>query len=394
MTGARYLQTTAAIRERCGQLLSLADKGELGHFVLHRDKLPETARLVSEVIRANYPSLEVPFHSRYRHLSVGGRDRVGELAAKHAHLPADERARREFDLVVTSVLLDAGAGAAWSYREQGTGTVYARSEGLGVASYDLFASGAFSEDGSASASKAGLAAFSSEKLRQGFQASGTNPLEGLEGRTSLLRQLGETAGRPGELFDAVVAGSHNKTIEAHAVLTEVLRRFGGIWPGRVELEGINLGDVWRHSRIESKDEPTRGLIPFHKLSQWLTYSLLEGFERYGYTLAGVDQLTGLAEYRNGGLFLDGGVIELRDPEAATRAHAPSSELVIEWRALTVTLLDALQPLICAELGLSRETFPLAKVLEGGTWAAGRKLAKQMRPNADPPLRIESDGTVF
>jgi hypothetical protein len=69
-------------------------------------------------------------------------------------------------------------------------------------------------------------------------------------------------------------------------------------------------------------------------------------------------------------------------------------LVIEWRAMTVALLDRLRPLVAKELGLSLEDFPLARLLEGGTWAAGRRLAKQLRANGSPPISIVSDGTVF
>ncbi len=90
---------------------------------------------------------------------------------------------------------------------------------------------------------------------------------------------------------------------------------GPIWPGRIRLDGISLGDTWRHPAIKRSDE-TNGLIPFHKLSQWLTYSLVEPLQDAGVTVTDFDGLTGLAEYRNGGLFVDAGVIVLRDPSAA------------------------------------------------------------------------------
>jgi hypothetical protein len=38
--------------------------------------------------------------------------------------------------------------------------------------------------------------------------------------------------------------------------------------------------------------------------------------------------------------------------------------------------------------------PLAKILQGGTWAAGRKIARERRADGSPPLRVVSDGTVF
>jgi hypothetical protein len=44
--------------------------------------------------------------------------------------------------------------------------------------------------------------------------------------------------------------------------------------------------------------------------------------------------------------------------------------------------------------VSAGDFPLGALLEGGTWAAGRKLAKEKRSDSAPPLTIISDGTVF
>ena len=134
-------------------------------------------------------------------------------------------------------------------------------------------------------------------------------------------------------------------------------------------------------------------MPFHKLSQWLTYSLLEPLEWADVTVTGLDALTGLPEYRNGGLLLDGGVLVLKNLALATQAHTAGDECIVEWRALTVALLDELAPLVRAELGLTAAQMPLACVLEGGTWAAGRALAQRLR-GGTPPLNIVSDGTVF
>jgi hypothetical protein len=67
--------------------------------------------------------------------------------------------------------------------------------------------------------------------------------------------------------------------------------------------------------------------------------------------------------------------------------------VVEWRALTVALLDDLAPRVLARLGPAAAGLPLACVLEGGTWAAGRELAAERRGGL-PPLEIDSDGTVF
>jgi hypothetical protein len=108
-------------------------------------------------------------------------------------------------------------------------------------------------------------------------------------------------------------------------------------------------------------------------------------------IADRDAMTALPEYRNGGLLLDTGVLALRDPVLARGAHDAGSELVVEWRALTVALIDELAPSVRALLG--RPGLPLACILEGGTWAAGRELAFDLR-GGEPPLSVRSDGTVF
>ena len=63
-------------------------------------------------------------------------------------------------------------------------------------------------------------------------------------------------------------------------------------------------------------------------------------------------------------------------------------------ALTVASLDLIGNAIRKKLKMTSEELPLAKVLEGGTWHAGRKIAKEKRPGGEPPLNIVSDGTVF
>ena len=137
-----------------------------------------------------------------------------------------------------------------------------------------------------------------------------------------------------------------------------------------------------------------GLVPFHKLSQWLAYSLFEPLERAGITIVDSDALTGLAEYRNGGLFVDTGVLIPKYSEVTQRAHRPDSEIVVEWRALTIALLDRLAERLRSRLSLDTESLPLAKVLEGGSWKTGRQLARERRADGTPPIQIESDGTFF
>ncbi len=407
-----YLRTPEAIRERCAIILAAAREDRLDHFTLRPERLDGAAGYVAETIAANYPDLEVPTHSRWRHFAVGGRDRWAGLAAQLDGLSCEEVGRIRFDLAVTSVLLDAGAGADWRYREPSSGTTYARSEGLAVASFDLFASGAFSADPARPlrADAAGLAGVTESDLAKAFQVGPDNPLVGLEGRAALLRELGaalEAAPalfgsklpRVGALFDHLTRDAEPARdaepdgVGAAAILEAVLAGLGPIWPGRIALGEVNLGDVWRHPAVTTGDL-TDGLVPFHKLSQWLTYSLIEPLEDAGFAVTGVAALTGLPEYRNGGLLVDLGVLEPKHPGVFGKTHEIGSEVVVEWRALTVALLDELAPLVRARLGKTAAEWPLPKVLEGGTWSAGRRIARERRTGGGPPIAVASDGTVF
>jgi hypothetical protein len=401
---AAWLGTAEAVRSRCHVILALAEREALAHFAYFPERLPSAIDYVLAVIRENYPDLVIPFHSRWRHFSGGGRDRWQEIAAALGPASRDEMARVRFDLAIISVLLDAGAGPDWRYREAG-GETYTRSEGLAVASCALFRGGLFSAlpnspwrvDGTA------LSRLDSAALATALQVTPTNKLIGLDGRTSLLRRLGTTMlanpeffGDPprlGGLYDHLRRHAIADGLPAAAIFAAILQGLGPVWPGRLSLGGINLGDVWRHSAIRT-DDPSSGLIPFHKLSQWLAYSLIEPLEDAGITVTGIAGLTGLAEYRNGGLMIDLGVIAARDPALATKMLKPGDEAVVEWRALTVALLDRIAAGLRERLGLSAEALPLARVLEGGTWAAGRRAAAERRKGGTPPLRIESDGTVF
>lgn len=395
-----FLLSPKAIRERTKKLFDLTLENKT-HFEYHPKKMNETTEYVLKIIKKNYPTLDIPFHSRWGHFRVGQVDRVKKLNNTLLSLDAFERARVKLDLVITSVLLDAGAGAAWKFFEKETEKSFSRSEGLGVASFYMFLAGTMSSDKkSLRADKDGLKNISVENLKEAFQVSDKNPLIGAEGRALLLNNLSRALenktifkdGRPGNIIDYLTK-KYGKVIPATGILKAVLDGLGPIWPGRLTANGVNLGDVWQHSLL-GKPNSFESLVPFHKLSQWMTYSLMEPIMEAGVTVEGVENLTGLAEYRNGGLLIDSGLVTLRDPELLKKPWMPDSELIIEWRALTVYLLDQFSEAIQKAIGKSAKEFPLAKVLEGGTWWAGRFLAQEKRSSGDPPIMIKSDGTVF
>ena len=390
---ARSLLSASAVRERAHEMLAVALDDGLPEWRVALDRLPHTADAVARVIRDQYPTLKVPFHARWRHFNVRGRDLWAEMAEEAFWPDRAARARAAFDLCITSVLLDAGAGPDWSFLDGPTGSTSARSEGLGVASLRLFQSGALSATADDPLRADGLATFDAATLATAFQVSDSNPLVGLEGRAALLRRLGETVGRPGDLYDVIAARAVAGRLPAPAILDVLLDRLGPVWQGRLSLAGVPLGDTWRHPAIR-RDDATDGLVPIHKLSQWLAYSLIEPLQDAGLEVVDIDGLTGLAEYRNGGLFIDDGVLVLKDPADMDRTHAVGDPLVVAWRSLTVALLDRIAPLVRERLGLAEADFPLARVLEGGTWATGRRLAAERRAGGGPPLKITSDGTVF
>lgn len=394
---AAWLLSPEAIRARCGALMARIEAGGSAHWRWDEARWPELVSFVAGHIRENYPTLDIPYHGRLRHFSPGA------LASLEG---ADAAAM--LDLIVVSVLLDAGAGDGWRWVRPSDGTVWTRSEGLAEASAWMFAQGLFSatEGEPWRVDAAGLANLKLAELASGFQLGAENPMVGLEGRHGVLVSLGSAlaaqpelfvGGRPSGLLAALEARHPGaRVLPAAALLAVVIEGFGGIWPGRTALDGVNLGDVWPHeAAVGGGPAGTDGYVAFHKLSQWLTYSLFEPLEQAGWTITDADGMTGLAEYRNGGLLVDCGVLVARSPSALlAEEHATGGALVVEWRAATIVALDRLGEALRREFGLSAAQFPLVKVLQGGSWSAGRVAAKRERAGGGPPVRVERDGTVF
>jgi hypothetical protein len=395
------LLTLPLVRERCDNVTAAVSAGRGVHFTVERERLAVAADLVAGLTRERFPDLRVPYHSRWRHFEAGGIDRKAVLDRALAGLARAEAARARIDLTLASVLLDAGAGARWRYADADAGRVLARSEGLGVATFRAFLDGAFSarRGEPCRVDAEALLEMDEAALARMFQVTPDNPLVGLGGRLALMHRLGRVLGdpalfgyaaRPGVLFDVLTDEGARTDVAAADIVGALLKRLSGVWLTRSAEDGIALGDTWRHPAAGGAG-PGAGWVPFHKLTQWLAYSLFEPLEWAGVRITGKDALTALPEYRNGGLLIDTGVLALRDPADAARAWPVDSTLVVEWRALTVALIDELVPLVRARLGAP--SLPLACILEGGTWAAGRRLAQARRDGA-PPITLDSDGTVF
>jgi hypothetical protein len=399
----QHVFSPLTIRKKACEIFNLALSGKTS-FHLNLSKLEQVSRFVANLTLEKYPDLNIPFHSRWNHFHVGSVDRLQELSKCLEHLSPPQRTKAKIDLVVISVLLDAGAGIRWRYFEKETGMEFSRSEGLAVASLRLFLSGLFSSQKESPFQVHGdkLQQLTLQEFAQGLQVTEKNFLIGIEGRLKLFHNLGETLlqnseffgtdhPRIGNILDFFQEKSRGGNISAPQTLQAIQKSLGSIWPGRATINQINLGDVWPYSPL---GDGLSSLVPFHKLSQWLAYSLFEPLMEAGLTISHVGELTGLAEYRNGGLMIDSGLLILKEKDLAELSHHPGSPLVVEWRALTIALLDEIAKKVTDIFGKSPSDFPLVRVLEGGTWWAGRKIAAQLRKDGSPPLKIESDGTVF
>ena len=396
------LLTARAVRERCTSIGELALDKKTPWFRVNESNIDCCAEFVTDVCKLNYPGLDIPYHSRWRHFNVDGTDLWEHyLQQKIADISSATRTRTAIDLVFISVLLDAGAGPNWSFVDPVTGTKLYRSEGLAAASIDLFFNklAKYRDSKGCYIDAEALESLTLSDLAESFQHSEQNPLVGVEGRLRLLKGLSSALSatdglsRPGDIYDFLLSKSVHGQIGADEILHEVLVRFGSIWPNGLVHKGFNLGDAGYHSLVKTEDN-TNHIVPFHKLSQWLTYSLIEPLQWSGLCTTRMDALTGLPEYRNGGLLIDTEVIESVEADLLSQKLSVRSEAVVEWRALTVFLLDRIADKVRARLSKDQEQLPLSSILQGGTWAAGRQIAAQRRADGSPPIKLAIDGTVF
>ena len=402
----RELWTIDTVRDRAHELLVRGERQALRHFLIDDARLDEAARLVADVTRERHPDLQIPLHSRWRHLEDPSSASRWDAVADGAGLQGVERARSALELAIVSVLLDAGAGGRWRYFDELTGKRIGRSEGLAVATFDLYRRGVLSSDprqplraDATALRRVDLGAFA-----QAFQLGDHNPLLGVGGRVRCLRALGravaarpEFAGRGegdsaagtgrrlGYLFDHLKATAPGGRLSARDLVRTVLVALRGVI-------GRALGDVWFHPDIR-RPGPTDRLLPFHKLFQWLVWSLIEPLAEGGLIVTETEALTGLAEYRNGGLLIDTGVLVPRRP-LPERELSPGDLRLVEWRGLTIALLDRLRTRVAHRLGVEEQDFSIGQLLEGGTWWAGRRIARELRDGGASPVRVSSDGTLF
>ncbi|KAK6334078.1 hypothetical protein TWF696_002580 [Orbilia brochopaga] len=424
----KYLLSLGAIRDRAKIVWAAAQAGRLTNFDLHEDKLDDVANFVISVIERDYGPDKfdtIPPHGRWQHFEVGGVPRVADLLQSWKDggcTDATELTRRLVDLFFVSVLLDAGAGDTWRYVEPAAGGTYERSEGIAVASLYMFRELAFTTSKEPSVNGKGLEGLTAEALAKGFQLSEGNQMLGVESRAALLRSLGRfllahpevfgADGRPGNIVDYMIKSAHDAAELDILVLWDVLQTvLIPSWPkDRTTIAGVPIGDAWPLSTLQKTTDPgsseAAGIQPFHKLTQWLTYSLTVPFQRLlNKTWINAGSLTGLPEYRNGGLFVDLGALTLKPHVLEKGVKASGGQLplfdagddvIVEWRAMTLSLLDVVYEKVVQKMEAGgKGRLSMAQVLEAGTWKAGREMAAKNRPESKcSPILIRSDGTLF
>lgn len=467
-----YLKSLKSIRERCQEVYNLSKSNKLEYWTIDPNELPTIIDYCTNLINRDFGTEyhKIPPHGRWRHFLVNDQDRITPLLTSWKSTSLNdplEPTRKLIDLFVVAVLMDAGAGDQWSFTEP-TNTSepstsdplksngIGRSEGLAVGTLYAFRDGLFSSDSNAphQVDPTALKSLTVDQLAHSMQSKAGNQIVGLEGRTSLLNKLGSLLSssseyfpnptgrlpRPGNLVDYLMTHPEAKPLPKACMKGEMMvpvdvlwkivmdqkKGLGAIWPhdGRESVYGEFIGDVWVcKALVENSENQSSsvkdGYVSFHKLSQWLTYSLIEVMEKtLGWKFTGTEQMTGLPEYRNGGLLIDleylkpkpEGFISSLSLSSTTSSNFKLMDLpalkashpsIIEWRALTVIGLDLIKEGINEKLGLAGTQLELSlvQVLEAATWKGGREMAVKKRSkdgvaSAGPPIKVVSDGTIF
>lgn len=125
---------------------------------------------------------------------------------------------------------------------------------------------------------------------------------------SFFPYLSQTSRHWADFLEAqsIADSAGGRRVHISALWHVLIDGLAAIWPAsRTTLGGTPLGDVWPCEALRgSKSHFSEGddLVPFHKLTGWTTYSLLEPMQVIlKWKFDGLEDLTGLPEYRNGQL---------------------------------------------------------------------------------------------
>jgi GTP cyclohydrolase II len=366
------LKNISKVRESCQEVYNYVKNNKSKYFKINEDKLESGSEYIANYTKNKYPNLNINYHSRLSHIE----NWENEILKWDCDIT--EKIKRMIDLTFISVFLDAGAGNKWTYIKDGK--KYNRSEGLAMAAFDMFNNGVFSSDSAlpTRVNSHKLKNLSRDDLINGFQLTKKNYLIGLDGRLDLLKNFGKILDKNKKYFGKEIARPGN-----------IIDHLGTNQIDFNELSNIifNFSELTQDVHIHTD---LKMYIPYHKLLQWLLYSLIDLFMKFRINVINTETLTALPEYRNGGMIIDLGIIEIKDKTLFNKKHDINSDLIIEWRCLTVILIDIIKEKVNIILN---SNLHLGQLLESGTWKIGRELAKKNR-NGLSPFTILSNGTVM
>ncbi len=195
------LLSAQAVRERAQRMLALGLDDRLPHFAVDLERLDEAVDLVIETTRQNYPSLDMPFHSRWRHFVFDGDDRWAAIDKEANWRDDAARGARGVRSRHRQRSARCWRRAAWRYRDPATGRASAarrdwRSRASHVRRRHFLVESGRSVAGRRRRPDAPADAI----VGDGLQVSRSNPLVGMTGRADLLRRLGALVAAKPEIF--------------------------------------------------------------------------------------------------------------------------------------------------------------------------------------------------
>ena len=278
-----------------------------------------------------------------------------------------------------------------------TNTKHSRSEGIAIAIYDMFVSGFFSSSikNKYQVNSSILTYLRFRIFSEKFQNTINNSIIGIKNRHSLLINLGKTLkknklSRPSDFFDKY---NINDTISVKELWNFIVNDFKDIWNIYNKDDKETIGDIWTHPYLKIPCIEKSELMPFHKISQWIIYSLIDVIKNYGnYKITDTMILSALPEYRNAGLLLEYQVITPKNRLAFSKIYTIKDTFVVELRGLTIAILEYLLNDINSERSIE-EKYSMSEFLENGSWSLGREIAYK-KNNGDLPINLILEGNYF
>ena len=336
-------------------------------FHFHIDRLrvwTHAAALVAVVTRRRYPDLNVPCHQPLATLRGGRRRSQGRVRSRtrrtqrrryrtrphrpdRGERPAGRR-RRSRPGVLSETRIRAALRALGGFGGRKLSRVHARR---------VFRP---ERDDPLRVNAEVLAATDATSLANEFRAERTSVDRARRSR-SLLRRLGAALitqrdvfgdrARPGALFDTL-HGSTGTRGAAHApALLEVARRaWADLAHRKRSRRRVPRRCVASSACGRQRHDGGLGSVPQAVAVARLFAARTARMGRYRHVRPRTAHRA--AQYRNGGLLLDTGVLQFLDVADSRRTWGVGDEIIVEWRALTVTLLDELAPLCTCTSGRS------------------------------------------